>query len=75
MNPKKRNVILIVGAAVLLIGAVVFGMRDSLFPSKDDARAPEIQQAVRLAQNDAPPLPAEPPKPTFTHGARPAGGK
>lgn len=77
-STQKKNVILIAVAALLLIGALAFGFRDSLFsgsgpatPSVDDATAAAI--GATMPEKDRMPEPDSPNPPPRGSGKKASG--
>lgn len=66
MDPKKKNAIMVGLAILLLGGAIVLGFRDSIFGGKNEVTSAEVQQAIEESAKVADPVPAEPPRSSFS---------
>jgi hypothetical protein len=74
MNPKKKNMILIGVAALLLIGALALGFRDSLFGGGNEVPTADVKAAMEESAKVADPMPAVPEKSPFTKTPKKVGG-
>ena len=72
-DPKKKNLLLLGVAVVLLGGAALLAFRDSSFAG-GDSTTPEVRAAVEDAAKSAAPVPNEPVKSNFHKRAQPVGG-
>lgn len=78
-NDQKKNVILIAAAVLLLIGALVFGFRDSLFGGSGPATASVDNQTAAaigsvMPEKDRMPEPDSPNPPPRGSGKKSSGG-
>ena len=73
MDSKKKNMILIGAAVVLLGGALLLGLRDVIFGGGGNLPAEEVQAAMDASATVADPVPAEPPRSPFSKTPKPVG--
>ncbi len=60
---------------MLLMGAIIFGFRDSIFKQGSNLTSSEVQDAIDESAKVADPMPTEPMKPSFTKTPQRVGGK
>lgn len=73
MDPKKKNMILVGLAILLLGGAIMLGFRESIFGGKNEVTTAEVQQAIEEAAKVADPVPTEPPQSSFSKAPKKLG--
>ena len=74
MDAKKKNMILIGVAAVLLAGALLLGFRESIFGGTAPLSSPEVTAALEESAKTVIPTPEEPIKSSFSKTPKKLGG-
>jgi hypothetical protein len=73
MDQKKKNMLLIGAAVLLLGGALLMGFRNMIFGEGSNLPSAELQAAIDESAKVADPPPAEPQKSPFSKTPKPVG--
>ncbi len=74
MDQKKKNMILIGVVAVLLVGALLLGFRETIFGAAPPVTSAVVEDAKKQSEQVAEPPPVEPQTSPFSKTPKKVGG-